>query len=136
MSGAPRNRCIHAHSSLYRRTDIILGRDAPLVLAVGQVIKNIGEIGHGNLCQIAVLLKLLGADLVMPEVAEQRAADKGPTVDLHGFARPQIRFVAQFQAHIARDLCKKALPPTTETQTQVFVCFRPLTPPDFTQMPP
>ncbi len=24
-----------------------------------------------------------------------------------------------------RDLCKKALPPTAETQTQVFVYFRP-----------
>ena len=83
------------------QADIVFRRDAPLVLAVGQVIKNIGEIGHGNLCQIAVLLKLLGADLVLPEVAEQRAADKGPAVDLHGFARAQIRFVAQFQAHIA-----------------------------------
>ena len=83
------------------QVDIVFRRDAPLVLAVGQVIKNIGEIGHGNLCQMAVLLKLFGADLVLPEVAEQRAADKGPTVDLHGFARAQIRFVAQLQAHIA-----------------------------------
>lgn len=70
-------------------------------MAVGQVIKNIGEIGHGNLRQIAVLLKLFGADLVLPEIAEQRAADKGPAVDLHGFARAQIRFVAQLQAYIA-----------------------------------
>ena len=36
----------------------------------------------------------------------------------------------------ARDLCKKALPPTAETQTQVFVYFRPQIPPDFTQIPP
>ena len=83
------------------QADIVFGRDAPLVLAVGQVIKNIGEIGHGNLRQIAVLLKLSGADLVLPEIAEQRAADKGPAVDVHGFARAQIRFVAQLQAHIA-----------------------------------
>ena len=83
------------------QADIIFGRDAPLVLAVGQVIENIGEIGHGNLCQIAILLKLFGADLVLPEVAEQRAADKGPAVDLHGFTRAQTRFVAQLQAHIA-----------------------------------
>ena len=27
--------------------------------------------------------------------------------------------------HTGRDLCKKAFPPTTETQTQVFGCFRP-----------
>ena len=72
------------------QADIVFRRDALLVLAVGQVIKNIGEIGHGNLCQMAVLLKLSGADLVLPEVAEQRAADKGPAVDLHGFARAQI----------------------------------------------
>ena len=26
---------------------------------------------------------------------------------------------------VGRDLCKKALPPTAETQTQVFVYFRP-----------
>ena len=83
------------------QADVVFGRDAPLVLAVGQVIKNIGEIGHGNLCQIAVLLKLLGADLVLSEIAEQRAADKGPAVDVHGFTRAQIRFVAQLQAHIA-----------------------------------
>ena len=83
------------------QADIALGRDAPLVWAVGQVIKNIGKIGYGNLRQMAVLLKLFGADLVLPEVAEQRAADKGPTVDLHGFARAQIRFVAQLQAYIA-----------------------------------
>ena len=72
------------------QADIVLGCDAPLVLAIGQVIKNIGEIGHGNLRQMAVLLKLSGADLVLPEIAEQRAADKGPAVDLHGFARAQI----------------------------------------------
>ena len=72
------------------QADVVLGRDAPLVSAVGQVIKNIGEIGHGNLRQIAVLLKLSGADLVLPKIAEQRAADKGPAVDLHGFARAQI----------------------------------------------
>ena len=60
------------------QSDIVFGRDAPLVLAVGQVIKNIGEIGHGNLRQIAVLLKLFGADLVLPEIAEQRAATEGP----------------------------------------------------------
>ena len=60
------------------QADIILGRDAPLVLAVGQVIKIIGKIGHGNLRQIAVLLKLFGADLVLPEIAEQRAATEGP----------------------------------------------------------
>ena len=83
------------------QADIVFGRDAPLVLAVGQVIENIGEIGHGNLCQIAVLLKLSGADLVLPEIAEQRAADKGPAVDLHGFARAQTRRIVQLQAHIA-----------------------------------
>ena len=60
------------------QADIVFGRDAPLVLAVGQVIKNIGKIGHGNLRQIAVLLKLFGADLVLPEIAEQRAATEGP----------------------------------------------------------
>ena len=60
------------------QADIVLRRDAPLVLAVGQVIKNIGKIGHGNLRQIAVLLKLFGADLVLPEIAEQRAAAEGP----------------------------------------------------------
>ena len=29
------------------------------------------------------------------------------------------------RADFGRDLCKKALPPTAETQTQVFGCFRP-----------
>ena len=40
------------------------------------------------------------------------------------------------KTHSGRDLCKKALPSTTETQTQVFGCFSPPIPPDFTQMPP
>ncbi len=31
----------------------------------------------------------------------------------------------QRQQHIDGDLCKKALPPTAGTQTQVFGCFRP-----------
>ena len=30
-----------------------------------------------------------------------------------------------FQDFLFGDLCKKALPPTAETQTQVFVYFRP-----------
>jgi len=32
-------------------------------------------------------------------------------------------FGGQYQ--LGRDLCKKAFPPTAETQTQVFVYFRP-----------
>jgi len=35
-----------------------------------------------------------------------------------------------------RDLCKKAFPPTAETQTQAFGYFPPPIPPDFTQIPP
>ena len=83
------------------QADVVFWRAAPLVWAVGQIIENIGEIGHGNLRQMAVLLKLFGADLVLSEIAEQRAADKGSAFDLHGFARAQTRFVAQLQAHIA-----------------------------------
>ena len=40
---------------------------------------------------------------------------------------------------IEGDLCKKALPSTAETQTQVFGCFWLFSPqitPNFTQMPP
>ena len=35
-----------------------------------------------------------------------------------------------------RDLCKIPFPPTAETQTQVFVYFRPPITPNFTQIPP
>ena len=37
---------------------------------------------------------------------------------------------------IVGDLCKKALPSTAGTQTQVFGYFPPPIPPDFTQIPP
>ena len=53
--------------------------------------------------------------------------------------RQWIGAVYQYAAMLEitdRDLCKKALPSTAETQTQVFGCFRPLIAPDFTQMPP
>ncbi len=40
------------------------------------------------------------------------------------------------KTHSGRDLCKKALPSTTETQTQVFGCFPPKITPDSTQIPP
>ena len=33
--------------------------------------------------------------------------------------------IAEIAKQLNRDLCKKALPPTAETQTQVFVYFRP-----------
>ena len=38
---------------------------------------------------------------------------------------PEISLRENEQELANRDLCKKALPPTAETQTQVFGCFRP-----------
>ena len=46
-----------------------------------------------------------------------------------------MTFQTASTSNTARDLCKKAFPPTTETQTQVFGCFSPPIPPDFTQNP-
>ncbi|WP_186805762.1 hypothetical protein, partial [Neisseria sicca] len=71
-----------------------------VVLGVGEVMKNIGEMGEGKVGEIGVLVKVFGGELVVREIGEQRAGDKGGGVDLEGFGGGEIRLVGELEGEM------------------------------------